>query len=113
MDPNPGHTLQQLWDDAELYISQKVTRSRDVTEDALHHAVRELQALPRASPPNNLFVQNLGKPNRGHTPPQNATLTRRALEEWERTLCENKAVASSKSSKKADPPSSSRMEERC
>ena len=93
MDPNPGYILQQLWDDAEHYISQKVTRSRDVTEDAMHQTVKELQNLPQASPPNNLFVQTLGRPNRGHAPPQNAALTRRALEEWERTLCENKAVA--------------------
>ena len=93
MDPNPGYTLQQLWDEVEPYISQKVTRSREVTEDALRHNVRELQTLPSASPPSNLFVQNLGRPNRGHIPPQNAALTRRAVEEWERTLCENKAVA--------------------
>ena len=72
MDPNPGYTLQQLWEEAEPYISQKVTRSREVTEDALRHNVRELQTLPSASPPSNLFVQNLGRPNRGHIPPQNA-----------------------------------------
>ena len=93
MDPNPGYTLQQLWEEAEPYISHKTTRSREVTEDALRHNVRELQTPPSASPPNNLFVQNLGRPDRGHIPPQNAALTRRALEEWERTLCENKAVA--------------------
>ena len=68
MDPNPGYTLQQLWDNAEHYISQKVTRSRDVTEDAMYQAVRELQNLPQASPPNNLFVQTLGRPNRGYAP---------------------------------------------
>ena len=30
---------------------------------------------------------------RRRVPRQNAALTRRALEEWEQTLCENKAVA--------------------
>ena len=54
---------------------------------------QELQHLPRASPPNNVFIQCLGRPQREQAPPQNAALTRRALEEWERTLCENKAVA--------------------
>lgn len=38
-------------------------------------------------------MQNLGNPSREYIPPQNTTLTRRAVEEWERTLCENKAVA--------------------
>ena len=51
------------------------------------------QTLPSTSPPSNLFVQTLGRPDREHIPPQNAALTSRALEEWERTLCENKAVA--------------------
>ena len=36
---------------------------------------------------------SVGRPQREQAPPQNAALTRRALEEWERTLCENKAVA--------------------
>ena len=55
--------------------------------------VRELQHLSRANLPDNLFVQCLGRPQREQAPPQNAALTRRALEEWERTICENKAVA--------------------
>ena len=93
MEPRSGYTLQQLWRDAEPYISHKTSRSTVVTEDALLRNVRGLQSLPSASPPNNLFLQNLGRPDRGHIPPQNATLTRRALEEWERTVCENKAVA--------------------
>ena len=93
MEPKSGYTLLQLWKEAEPYISHKTTRSAEVTEDALLRNVRELQSLPSASPPSNLFRQNLGRPDRGHIPPQNATLTRRALEEWERTVCENKAVA--------------------
>ena len=43
--------------------------------------------------PTTFSLQNLGRPNRGNTPPQNATLMQRAVEEWERTVCENKAVA--------------------
>ena len=93
MDPHPGYTLQQLWDASEHYICRKASRSREVTEEAILQMVRELQHLPRASPPNNLFIQCLGRPQREQAPPQNAALTRRALEEWERTLCENKAVA--------------------
>ena len=93
MDPYAGYTLQQLWDASEHYICRKASRSREVTEEAILQMVRGLQHLPRASPPNNLFVQYLGRPQREQAPPQNAALTRRALEEWERTLCENKAVS--------------------
>ena len=93
MDPHPGYTLQQLWDASEHYICRKASCSREVTEEAILQMVRELQHLPQASPPNNLFSQCLGRPQREQAPPQNAALTRRALEEWERTLCENKAVA--------------------
>jgi len=35
----------------------------------------------------------LGTPAAQNAPPQTGTLAQRALEEWERTLCENKAVA--------------------
>ena len=87
MDPNPGHTLQQLWDDAEHYISQKVTRSREVTEEAMLQAVRELQNLPQASPPSNLFVQTLGRPNREHVPPQNCENFRHQWDESIGLLC--------------------------
>ena len=71
----------------------KGVRSREVLEEAILQMVRGLQHLPRASPPNNLFVQYLGRPQSEQAPPQNAALTRRALEEWGRPLCENKAVA--------------------
>ena len=93
MDPLPGYTLQQLWDESEHYITQKVTCSRGVPEEVMLATVRKLQNFRQASPPNNLFAQSLGRPSREQAPPQNAALTRRALEEWERTICENKAVA--------------------
>ena len=81
MDPLPGYTLQQLWDESEHYINLKVTRSREVSEEVMLNTVRELQNLHQASPPNNLFAQSLGRPSREQAPPQNAALTRRALEE--------------------------------
>ena len=76
MDPLPGYTLQQLWDESEHYISLKVDRSREVSEEELLHTVRELQNLHQASTPDNLFAQSLGKPSREQAPPQNAALTR-------------------------------------
>ena len=70
MDPYPGYTLQQLWDASEHYICRKASRSREVTEEAILQMVRGLQHLPRASPPNNLFVQYLGRPQRKQAPPR-------------------------------------------
>ena len=93
MDPYPGHTLKQLWDASEHYICRKSARTREIPEEAIRQMIRGLQHLPPANPPDNLFVQNLGKPQRDQAPPQNVALTRRAVEEWERTLCENKAIA--------------------
>ena len=93
MDPYPGNTLKQLWDASEHYICRKTARTREVPAEAIRQMVSGLQHLPPASPPDNLFVQYLGRPQRDQAPPQNAALTRRAVEEWERTLCENKAIA--------------------
>jgi len=39
------------------------------------------------------FIRALRTPAAQHAPPQTSTIAQRALEEWERTLCENKAVA--------------------
>ena len=93
MEPIQGYTLKQLWKDAEPYISKKTSRSSDVSEGALLRNVRELNSLPRASRPDTRFLQELGNPSGGGIPRQNATLMQRAVEEWERTVCENKAVA--------------------
>ena len=104
MDPYPGHTLQQLWDASEHYICRKASKSREVPEGAILQMVRGLQHLERASPPDNLFVRCLGRPQHEQAPPQNAALTRRALEEWERTICENKAVSILEKLQEGRPP---------
>ena len=49
--------------------------------------------FPPPIPPDSPFIQALGTPAALKAPPQTDTLAQRALEEWERTLCENKAVA--------------------
>ena len=67
MEPKPEYTLEQLWTDSEPAISKETTTSYD--------------------------VQALGTPAALKAPPQTDTLSQRALEEWERTLCENKVVA--------------------
>jgi len=46
-------------------------------------------------------------------PPQTDTLAQRALEEWERTLCENKAVAILAEVQAGRPTSSTKMVAKC
>ena len=104
MDPAPGQSLQHLWNASELFICRKASRSRDVPTEAIRRMVREIQHLPPANPPDNLFMQSLGKPQREQAPPQNVELTRRALEEWERTICENKACALLEQIQEGRPP---------
>ena len=93
MEPIQGYTLKQLWKDAEPYISRKTSRSSEVSEGSLLRKVKELNSLPCASKPDTRFLQALGNPSGDGITPQNATLMQRAVQEWERTVCENKAVA--------------------
>ena len=59
----------------------------------MQRAVAAIQHFPSPVPPDSPFIRTLGTPAALKAPPQTDTLAQRALEEWERTLCENKAVA--------------------
>ena len=93
MEPRPGYTLEQLWADSEPAISKKATTSYDVQTNDVQRAVAAIQHFPSPVPPDSPFIRTLGTPAALKAPPQTDTLAQRALEEWERTLCENKAVA--------------------
>ena len=56
-------------------------------------AVAAIQHLPSPIPPDSPFLRALGTTAALKAPPQTNTLAQRALEEWKRTLCENKVVA--------------------
>ena len=73
MEPRPGFTLQQLCD--------------------IRRAVTALAAVPAATLSDSVFLSALGTPAARMVPPQTGSLAQRAIEEWERNLCENKAVA--------------------
>ena len=72
MDPYPGNTLKQLWDASEHYICRKTARTREVPVEAIR-MVSGLQHLPPASPPDNLFVQYLGRPQRDQAPTERSS----------------------------------------
>ena len=52
-----------------------------------------ISAMPAATLPDNAFPLALGTPALLTVLPQIGSLAQRAIEEWERNLCENKAVA--------------------
>ena len=93
MEPKVGYTLQQLWTDSEAAIGRKSSPSYEVKDSDIRRAVDAIAGLPAATPPDSPFLLALGTPALRNVPPQTGTLAQRAMEEWERTLCENKAVA--------------------
>ena len=93
MEPKTGYTLRQLWADSEPAIGQKSSPSYEVKDGDIRRAVAAIADLPSSTLPDSPFILALGTPAAQNVPPQTGTLAQRALEEWERTLCENKAVA--------------------
>ena len=81
-----------------LIPSQPLGRNRPlrmihIKEGDILRAVAAITNLPSPTLPDSPFIRALGTPAAHKAPPQTGTLAQRALEEWERTLCENKAVA--------------------
>ena len=93
MEPKPGFALQQLWADSESAITQKTSPSYEVKDNDIRRAVMAITAMPAATLPESAFILALGTPALRTVPPQTGSLAQRAIEEWERNLCENKAVA--------------------
>ena len=93
MEPKTGYTLRQLWADSEPAIGQKSSPSFEIKDGDISRAVAAITNLPSSTLPDSPFILSLGTPAAQNAPPQTGTLAQRVLEEWERTLCENKAVA--------------------
>ena len=93
MEPKTGYTLRQLWTDSKPAIGQKSSPSYEVKDGDICRAVAAIADLLSSTLPDSSFILALGTPAVQNVPPQTGTLAQRALEEWERTLCENKAVA--------------------
>ena len=83
---------------ASKHLHNDLARAIEALEQKmfLHNSLCKENSVPRPGEgqgDGRKKKTDLGKPNRGYIPPQNATLMQRALEEWERTVCQNKAVA--------------------
>ena len=86
MEPRPGFAFQSA-------IAQKTSPSYEVKDSDIRRAVMAIAAVPAATLPESAFLSALGTPAARMVPPQTGSLAQRPIEEWERNLCENKAVA--------------------
>ena len=93
METKTGYTLRQLWTDSKPAIGQKSSPSCKVKDGDISRAVAAITNLRSSTLPDSPFIRALGTLAAQNVPPQTGTLTQRALEKQERTLCENKAVA--------------------
>ena len=93
MEARPGHDLRQLWEECEPAIGRKIAPSYDIRVNDIRRVVRFINTLNPPSAPESPFFCTLGTPAQQQCPPFNSILAQRTKEEWERTLCENKAVA--------------------
>ena len=67
--------------------------SYEVQDTDIRRAVTAISAVPAATLPDSAFLAALETPALLAIPPQTGSLAQRAIKEWERNLCENKAVA--------------------
>ena len=93
MEPKTGFTLRQMWADSETDISKKTVRSNEASNHDFRRIAAVVDSLPPAMLPESPFLKALGTPSVRKAPPQTGALAQRALEESERTILENKAVA--------------------
>ena len=93
MEPKAGFTLNRMWADSEPDITQKTSRSNEVRDSDLRRVASAVATLPTSEMPDCAFLKALGTPGVQTVPSQTGSLAQRAIEEWERCICENKVVA--------------------
>ena len=93
MEPKEGFDLGHLWAESITDITRKVTKSYEATDHDLIRVASAVANLPPASLADSAFLRALGTPEVRNAIPQTDTLAQRAVEEWERNVSENKAVA--------------------
>ena len=103
MDPLPGNDLRQMWQECEPAIGRKIAPSYEVRVNDIRRVVGFLNSLNPPSAPESPFFCTLGTPAQQQCPPLNSMLAQRTKEEWERTLCENKAIAIIQQMQKGKP----------
>ena len=112
MEPKAGHTLIQMWINAEAAITQKTSRSTEIQDSDLRRVASAVTSLPTPQMTDSPFLKALGTQTI-RTAPATGELAQRAAEEWERNVCENKAVAILNKCNKAKRLSSRKTGEKC
>ena len=82
-----------MWINAEADITQKTSRSNEIRDSDLRRVAAAVTFLPAPQMADSPFLKALGTPTIRTAPAQTGELAQRAVEEWERNVCENKAVA--------------------
>ena len=93
MEPKTGLALSQLWANAEADITQKTSRSSEIRDSDLRRVASAVTSLPTPKMTDSPFLKALGTSTIRTAPAQTGELAQRAVEEWERNVCENKTVA--------------------
>ena len=93
METKPGFALQQTVGSLRVSYHTENIPLLWVRDNDIRRAVMAITAMPAATLPDTAFILALGTPALRTVPPQTGLLAQRAIEEWERNLCENKAVA--------------------
>ena len=78
---------------AEADITQKTSRSNEIRDSDLRRVASAVTSLPTPKMADSPFLKALGTSTIRTAPAQTGELAQRAVEEWERNVCENKAVA--------------------
>ena len=78
MELKRGYNLSQLWAD---------------TLDDIQRVAAVAASKPTAQPPESVFLNVLGTSEPIRAPPQTGSHSQRATEEYEKSICENKAFA--------------------
>ena len=81
-----------MWINAEADITQKTSRSNEIRDSDLRRVASAVTSLPASQMADSPFLKALGTPTIRTAPAQTGELAQRAVEEWERNVCENKAV---------------------
>ena len=113
MEPKTGFTLSQMWTNSEADIAQKTSRSNEIRDSDLRRVASAVASLPTPKMADSPFLKALGTPTIRTAPAQTGALAQRAVEEWERNMCENKAVATLNRMQEAKRRSSRKTEQKC
>ena len=93
MEPKAGLSLSHLWSNAEADITQKTSWASEIRDSDLRRVASAVTSLPTPKMTDSPFLTALGTSTVRTAPAQQGELAQRAVEEWERNVCENKAVA--------------------